>query len=95
MCIGSYRHYTDIVEERSTDGRCGWAFCSKALRAGGPAGLRIAYREKRVYEVKNSNLFCGDGCLEKAMLFQVRAREHLYPANPLPASQVTTPCVYY
>lgn len=72
------RHCTDIVEERSTDGRCGWAFCSRELRAGGPTGLRIAYREKRVYEVKNSSLFCCGSCLEKAMLFQVCRRTGLY-----------------
>lgn len=63
------RHFTDIVEERVNDGRCGFPLCKNDLH-GSNACYRIDYKEKKIYSVEISNNYCSVECIEKAQILE-------------------------
>lgn len=71
------RHFLEIIEERTTDGRCGWPLCNNELAHEVPTSpepgqrLRIAYKDKKIYEVGNSELYCCVDCVTKVAEYQV------------------------
>jgi len=69
------RHFAEIVEERSTEGVCGYPPCAKPVENRGSSSsgnntLRISYKEKRLYEVDGSVKFCCKECLKLAAAFE-------------------------
>jgi hypothetical protein len=66
------RHYTEIVEERVNDGRCGYPLCSHHLSAAQSAAYRIDYAAKKVFSVEMSKNYCSVVCIEKAQLLEKR-----------------------
>jgi hypothetical protein len=70
------RHFLEVIEERTTDGRCGWPLCNNELLGDVPSSpepgqrLRIAYKDKKIYEVGNSELYCCVDCVTKVAEYQ-------------------------
>ena len=67
------RHFSEIVEERSMEGICGYPACSKKINKNPSSSaptLRISYKEKRLYEVDGSIKFCGSECLKSAASYE-------------------------
>ena len=66
------RHYTEIIEERSNDSRCGYPSCRNPIIRPSDVSsiLKISYKEKRIYEIGRSKLFCGWDCLQKSAIFE-------------------------
>jgi Rtr1/RPAP2 family len=66
------RHYTEIIEERSNDSRCGYPSCRNPIirPSDVPSILKISYKEKRIYEIGRSKLFCSWDCLQKSAIFE-------------------------
>ena len=72
------KHAEDVVEERTTEGLCGYPLCSKDLPAYNPvtkqlknanAKYRIDYKEKKIYEIEKSIYYCCVDCLEKCEIW--------------------------
>ena len=66
------RHYTEIIEERSNDSRCGYPSCRNPIIRPSDVSsiLKISYKEKRIYEIGRSKLFCCWDCLQKSAIFE-------------------------
>ena len=67
------RHFSEIVEERSMEGICGYPACSKKINKNASTSiptLRISYKEKRLYEVDGSVKFCCSACLKLAASYE-------------------------
>ena len=67
------RHLSEIVEERSMEGICGYPACSKKINKNPSTStptLRISYKEKRLYEVDGSIKFCCSDCLKAAASYE-------------------------
>ena len=76
------RHYIEIIEERSNEGRCGYPLCCNAIRRPSDisAILKISYKEKRLYELGRSKLFCCGNCLQLSAVYQASLLES-HPAS--------------
>ena len=66
------RHYIEIIEERSNDSRCGYPSCRNSIIRPSDVSsiLKISYKEKRIYEIGRSKLFCCWDCLQKSAIFE-------------------------
>lgn len=66
------RHYVEVVDERSNEGTCGSPTCSNSISKPQDlaASLKISYKEKRLYEVGRSKLFCCNACFKNSALFE-------------------------
>ena len=76
------RNYLDVIEERSNDGRCGSPTCSNPITRPSDVSaiLKISYKEKRLYEIGRSKLFCCSTCLQKSAVFEASLLE-THPAS--------------
>jgi hypothetical protein len=76
------RHYLEVIEERSNDSRCGYPICSNSIVRPSDVSsiLKISYREKRLYEIGRSKLFCSCKCLQKSAIFEASLPE-THPAS--------------
>lgn len=66
------RHYQDVLDERSNEGMCGSPICSNSISKPKDLtlSLKISYKEKRLYEVGKSKLFCCNACFKNSALFE-------------------------
>ena len=66
------RHYIEVIEERSNDSRCGYPSCRNPIIRPSEVSsiLKISYKEKRIYEIGRSKLFCCWDCLQKSAIFE-------------------------
>lgn len=76
------RHYLEVIEERSNDSRCGYPICGNSIIRPSDVSsiLKISYREKRLYEIGRSKLFCSCACLQKSAIFEASLPE-THPAS--------------
>ena len=76
------RHYLEVIEERSNDSRCGYPICSNSIIRPSDVSsiLKISYKEKRLYEIGRSKLFCSCTCLQKSAIFEASLPE-THPAS--------------
>lgn len=62
--------YADIVEERNSMRKCGYPLCSNSLEPmTEKSKYRIAYQEKKVYEIQNSLRYCSTECNQKSNIY--------------------------
>lgn len=64
------RHFSEVVEERINDGRCGYPLCLNQLDDHTNAAYRINYAEKKIYSIELSARYCCVACIEKAQLLE-------------------------
>jgi hypothetical protein len=66
------RHYIEVVDERSNEGICGSPTCTNSISKPQDLAisLKISYKEKRLYEVGRSKLFCCNACFKNSALFE-------------------------
>ena len=76
------RHYFEIIEERSNDSMCGYPACTNSIVRPSDVSsiLKISYKEKRLYEIGRSKLFCCNDCLQKSAIFEASLSE-AHPAS--------------
>ena len=76
------RHYFEIIEERSNDSMCGYPACGNTILKPSDVSsiLKISYKEKRLYEIGRSKLFCCSDCLQKSAIFEASLSE-AHPAS--------------
>ena len=76
------RHYIEIIEERSNEGRCGYPLCCNPITRPSniSAILKISYKEKRLYELGRSKLFCCGTCLQLSAVYEASLLE-THPAS--------------
>ncbi|KAL1504959.1 hypothetical protein AB1Y20_008726 [Prymnesium parvum] len=64
------QQYLDVIEERATDGQCGYPRCANRIaRQGVGAPKFVSWSERKVYDVRLLRQFCGRECA---------ARSHAY-----------------
>lgn len=65
------KHAEEVIEERTTEGLCGYPLCSKSLPKSklNKARYRIDYKEKKIYEIDKSIFYCSVDCLEKCEIW--------------------------
>eukprot|EP01040_Poterioochromonas_malhamensis_P010855 gene10855-11832_t len=65
------KHAEEVIEERTTEGLCGYPLCSKPLPKSklNKARYRIDYKEKKIYEIDKSIFYCSVDCLEKCEIW--------------------------
>ena len=67
------RHFSEVLEERVNDGRCGYPCCAKLLSVSNQnASYRIDYAEKKVFSIEMSKNYCSLECIEKAQILEKR-----------------------
>mmetsp|Transcript_4085 Transcript_4085/g.4218 ORF Transcript_4085/g.4218 Transcript_4085/m.4218 type:complete len:617 (-) Transcript_4085:838-2688(-) len=66
------RHYVEVIDERSNEGMCGSPTCCNSISKPQDlaASLKISYKEKRLYEVGRSKLFCCNACFKDSAMFE-------------------------
>lgn len=63
------QQYYDVVEERSSDGRCGFPLCRQKITSSRPGRLRLSYLEKKIYDDEMSSRYCSSSCIERSQIF--------------------------
>lgn len=66
------RHFSEVLEERVNDDKCGYPLCSNPLDDKNNASYRINYAEKKIYSIELSKNYCCVSCIEKAQLLEKR-----------------------
>lgn len=76
------RHYLEVIEERSNEGRCGYPSCCSPITRPSDVSaiLKISYKEKRLYELGRSKLFCCSTCLQNSAVYEASLHE-THPAS--------------
>jgi hypothetical protein len=66
------RHYVEVIDERSNEGMCGSPICCNSISKPQDlaVSLKISYKEKRLYEVGRSKLFCCNACFKNSAMFE-------------------------
>ena len=60
------RHYCDVVDERSTGGKCGFPLCNNSIRTN----IRLSYMEKKSYhDAEIAQKYCCTTCIERSQIF--------------------------
>ena len=66
------RHFSEVLEERVNDDKCGYPLCPNPLDDKNNASYRINYAEKKIYSIELSKNYCCVECIEKAQLLEKR-----------------------
>ena len=66
------RHFSEVLEERVNDDKCGYPLCPNPLDDKNNASYRINYAEKKIYSIELSKNYCCVDCIEKAQLLEKR-----------------------
>lgn len=69
-------HYEEIIEERANDERCAYPACNQKLHStpispdAENVRYRIDYKNKAIYQIDQSNLYCSQRCLENSAIYK-------------------------
>jgi len=66
------RHFSEVLEERVNDDKCGYPLCPNPLDDKNNASYRINYAEKKIYSIELSKNYCCVDCIEKAQFLEKR-----------------------
>ncbi|KAH9622666.1 hypothetical protein KSS87_021494 [Heliosperma pusillum] len=67
----SRNDYNDVITERTISGLCGYPLCSNALPPEPPkkGNYRVSLKEHKVYDLKETYLYCGSKCMISSKAF--------------------------